>query len=505
MSEDPAGITVRGGAGGTRARLEELEAVERALRFAASCLAGAEAEHRALTAAVHGRQPSGPAAAALAPLAGPRGLGSAAQEAELLTDGIRGAAAAYAEADVDATAAIRGVTVLAARSLGEAGPIGWLLALGGAVRGAGLLAAIRLARWTATPLGVAVGWLGSPHVAGRDDLWGAAGRLVSGPGLMPAVPVPDRLAAEVGTAGLAAFLTGAMPGRAVPHADPVGSGARDALLLAAPWVPAMWLRVTPVGVSTTAPPKDEADVLDLVDAQYPDRGAAPGQVAVQRLDHADGDRSWVVAIPGTQDATLGGANPWDGLSDLEQVAGVVDDAARTVVRAMEMAGVGAAEPVLLAGHSLGGMVAARVAETSSYRVTAVLTAGSPVAGIEIPRTTQALHLEHAQDVVPGLRGLPNPDEVNRTTVVRDLAASGDPLEAATGSISAGISGAHDLGAYRRTADLLPAADPSVAAFRAGRDEVLTADVVSATTWTFTGERVSVTSAPSGGSAPPARR
>ncbi|MCV2392918.1 hypothetical protein OEB99_01230 [Actinotalea sp. M2MS4P-6] len=503
-SGDGTGITVTGGAGGTRARLDELEAIVRALRDAAWCLGDAERAHRRLTAEVIRRVGSGAASAALERLGGRRGLAPVADEAGSLAAAVQRTVRAYGDADADATQAMRAVTVEAARTLGESGPFGWVLAARAAVSGVWFLALARMSRWTPTPFGAAMRWLGSPAVAGRTDAWGAVGRLLAGPGVLPELPNPDRLAAEIGVASLAAFLTGALPGRAPALADPVPLGSWDALLLASPFLPATMLRVTPVGVERAEPPRDEADVLALVDEQYVGDGAVAGQVAVQRLDHADGSRSWVVAIPGTEEWTFGGANPLDGLSDLELVASAVDDVTRTVLRAMALAGIGTDEPVLLAGHSLGGIVAARIAATSDYRVVALLTAGSPVSGIPVPGGTAALHLEHAQDPVPGLRGLPNPDEVNRTTVVRDLgvpdpgagqgSAGGVPV---VGGSAGGVSAAHALSAYRRTAELLPGDDVSVGAFRDATGPVLGDDVVGATTWTFAGERVPLDADPAG--------
>ena len=90
-----------------------------------------------------------------------------------------------------------------------------------------------------------------------------------------------------------------------------------------------------------------------------------------------------------------------------------------------------------------------------------------------------------QDVVPGLRGLPNPDELHRTTVVRDL----PPDPEREHWCVADEGDAHAIGRYVRTAELLPGDDLSVAGFRSAEARVLGHDVVSATTRTFTGYRV----------------
>ena len=53
---------------------------------------------------------------------------------------------------------------------------------------------------------------------------------------------------------------------------------------------------------------------------------------------------------------------------------------------------------------------------ADYDLKFVLTAGSPVGGIEPGAGISSLHLEHEQDWVPGADGLPNPDTRDRVTV-----------------------------------------------------------------------------------------
>ena len=73
---------------------------------------------------------------------------------------------------------------------------------------------------------------------------------------------------------------------------------------------------------------------------------------------------------------------------------------------MRDAGIGSDEPVLLVGHSQGGIEAAWIASHSSeFSVTQVVTAGSPIAVLgDYPAGTQVLSLEHHGDVVPLLDG-----------------------------------------------------------------------------------------------------
>lgn len=65
----------------------------------------------------------------------------------------------------------------------------------------------------------------------------------------------------------------------------------------------------------------------------------------------------------------------------------------------------------------------------AYDVRYVLTAGSPVGGIDPGRGISSLHLEHEADGVPGSDGRPNPDSLERVTVTmtNDVSGSGRGL------------------------------------------------------------------------------
>ncbi|MDO8122039.1 hypothetical protein Q6346_12030 [Isoptericola sp. b490] len=478
------GITVRGGAGGVTAQIEELEALAAALGAAAHALATAVADRASAGTALV-------AAPALTVLDGPAGLVACEREARALGAGLRGVAVTYQEADTDVTVRLRAVASGMGHAWGELGPVSVPLVGLLGLQAASTLVWLRLSRWTPTPWGGALLWVGHPAVAGRSDPLGAIGRLLAGPGLLPRPPVLGRGSVETLTVGMSSYLHALLPGRQPVLRDPVpaGAGLLAGLAAAAAGPGRLVVTAGPHAVPAHVP-HTEADVLSLVADQYA-AAAADGlaRVAVQRLEHADGSRSWVVAVPGTETWATGGANPLDALTDLELTAGVRDDVTALVTRAMDQAGVSPGEPVLLAGHSLGGMAVARIAAdpvlARRYTVAGVLTAGSPVAGYDVPARTQVLQLEHAQDIVPGLRGLPDPDRVNRTTVVRDLGASAD----ATERVIRAPGAAHALDRYRRTAELLPAADPSVQGFRRATARVLGRDVVAARTWTFTGVRV----------------
>jgi pimeloyl-ACP methyl ester carboxylesterase len=133
----------------------------------------------------------------------------------------------------------------------------------------------------------------------------------------------------------------------------------------------------------------------------------------------------IVYLPGTDDLAT---TPWqsdgdvrDLPADLRAISGADTTYADGIRRAMTEAGIGSHEPVLLVGHSLGGMEAASLlAHGSGFDVTHVVTAGSPIAGIhDYPAGTHVLSLENRGDLVPLLDGHDNADSLNQVTVEFD--------------------------------------------------------------------------------------
>ena len=112
---------------------------------------------------------------------------------------------------------------------------------------------------------------------------------------------------------------------------------------------------------------------------------ANGTIEVQTITGPDGAVRHVVYLPGTDDFNA----PWDQdddvrdlETDLDSVAGQPDAYQHGILDALHQAGIGPTEPVLLVGHSLGGMEAAAIlAGHGGYHVTDVVTAGSPTAQV----------------------------------------------------------------------------------------------------------------------------
>ncbi|CAB4724844.1 MAG: hypothetical protein F2667_11670 [Actinobacteria bacterium] len=155
-----------------------------------------------------------------------------------------------------------------------------------------------------------------------------------------------------------------------------------------------------------------------------------GTIEVQTLTAPDGRTSHVVYLPGTDDLTT---LPWTQDGDVRDLGtnfllvGGADNAYQQgILDAMHQAGIDADEPVLLAGHSQGGMAAAAIlSQGSDFDVTHVVTAGSPTAQVDgFPAGSHVLSLENDGDVVPLLDGEDNRDSPEQVTVRLDGGPSG---------------------------------------------------------------------------------
>ena len=176
-------------------------------------------------------------------------------------------------------------------------------------------------------------------------------------------------------------------------------------------------------------------------------GLDGGRVRVVEVEGPDGASAWVVVVPGTQEwSPRAAANPFDLTSDVRTVTGEATlaavGAAAALDRAMAAAGrAGREDPVLLVGHSQGGIHAAALATdpafTTAHRVTHVVTTGAPVGLFPVPGSIRVLSVEHADDPVPTLDLGPNPGGPSWLTL---RAGEGPPTDV----------GRHRLEEYERT-------------------------------------------------------
>ncbi len=483
-----AELEVSGGAGGVMVALDDVLGVARRLDRVADELVGlglevlrCQGDPELLAVAPFAPVEAGRVHLALHGIAGPAGLPAEVARVRALADSLRWAVRSYRSAEdaaetasdlvgtavgVAAGAALPGVASVAALGAGA-------VVAGAVVAGAGPLA----------PALVAVG-VGAVRSHGEEALTSAGEGvdrfLFAHPGVTQ--PVVDSLEGLVVGVGLGAPLVGAYlaaQGARVGAAPTSQEGALRVVIAAGAGrvldESGHRVVVTPLAPVVTRRP---SGVAELVSNDGP--VAARGQsIRVVGIPQPGGGWAWTVDVPGTRTFTASaGPDPFDSTSN-----GLLEAKQRTLTMAAAdhaltdaKARVGGdpdarrQDPVLTHGHSQGGITAAALAASPTFRanhpgLTHVVTTGAPVARLEVPATVRALSLEHRQDLVPGLDGADNPDRRGWVTVRRDV---GDEL-ASVGRASA----AHADGVYAATGALVDAStDPSIRGWRAGTEVFL---------------------------------
>lgn len=179
-----------------------------------------------------------------------------------------------------------------------------------------------------------------------------------------------------------------------------------------------YLRETPVTVRretsqdrTSAPVLPPTGFGDLAD-RIPQISPGGPQLLIERYGGPD-QADWVVYIGGTVSwSPQATAEPWDLTSNLAAVAasGSANSGSasyRAVMQAMKQAGIGADDPVIMVGHSQGGLVAAQVASSGAFSAAGIATFGAPTAQLELPAEIPVVFVEHSDDLVPALGGMPH--------------------------------------------------------------------------------------------------
>ncbi|MBT9256482.1 hypothetical protein KMZ32_13715 [Phycicoccus sp. MAQZ13P-2] len=342
---------------------------------------------------------------------------------------------------------------------------------GSAIGGGAARLAARVGRGGLPGVGVLAAWVGveadAARVAGPAGLWGEALAL-------DALAVRLRLAA-VAYAGAEDLATAALAG--------VGSGVARAASVG--WFDETGSRVVVEEVPPRWTPRTLAGPGDLVALGEDLDG---GRVRVVEVAAPGGGSAWVVVVPGTQSwSPRAGPQPFDLTTDLTAVTGDATLAGTGVTAALDVARAGSArrrslppgrladEPVVLVGHSQGGLHAASLAADAGFRrghrVTHVLTTGAPVGLVPVPDDVRVLSVEHADDPVPTLDLAPNPARASWLTL---RVGAGPPVDVAR----------HRLGAYERTVRAAAGAPfgtvPGVRAWQASAGSVLGRPVLGVT-------------------------
>ena len=403
-----ADIQVSGGAGGFRAKGEDLVAMSALTDEVAgdtlkTALAGHKflAEPDVLASAL--LNPSGVAkfeAAMAIALDGPTGLTATSAAIGLRGDALRATKLAYEAADD-----------LAAKGLDASR---WMAGLAVASTPGGVVAA-GLATGTAIAADVYANYDGDwqkwlvDHPGMVDTLIGMS------PGMLSSLGVPVDLASTLDL--LAATYADGTADVKYLHTYDDGSG-----------------------------PHNLRDILLGLDERNSPTNKEPSNIDVRIIKDANGNvTGYVVDVPGTKHWNA----PWEPKSandtgvNIDAMAGNNTVLQQGIEQALRDAGAqGTGVPVMLVGHSQGGIVAAQSTSglvASGYNVTHVVTAGSPVGRIDIPGNVQMLSLENKNDIVPHLDASDNPNTANRTTVT---------FENQTGTVGEN----HSIGGYRENAD-----------------------------------------------------
>ena len=450
-------VRATGGPGPTTVELADLAAAVTSLHAAARALRTASAELWGAAVTARSAAAVSPWGAAGGPVSAPGGAGTSsgvdvdraerdcrsahalASAVDDLVVRLRRVVTHYADAESSVWRAVRRLVTLDAQMIGET-PALWPVLAPVVVPGAEVL------------LGLTV-----------------AGRLTDATGRLSAAQVPEQAVQPV-----AGFVRGALPGTRPIVDDPFR--ALSAEIAGGDTAPTVVLpRADPPQLPA---PRTAADVLGNVAATYPERqggaaGTPPSTISLQRLEHPDGTVGWVVEIPGTQSSSFGGDVPSDMTTNARLTAGLPDDMSTAVLQALQDAGVGADEPVVLAGHSQGGMVAVAAASLAAgaYHVRAVLTAGSPDVPRRVPATVQVRHYRVDEDLVPQTDARPDTESSNVVVVRRSIGPRN-------------VAHAHAVAGYVRTAELAQdqlAGSPALRDFDAALADVLGPDGTTATT------------------------
>ncbi|MBX6372018.1 MAG: alpha/beta fold hydrolase [Acidothermus sp.] len=167
------------------------------------------------------------------------------------------------------------------------------------------------------------------------------------------------------------------------------------------------------------PPATPAEMLRRVGEL---EGYSDAVLAVQRVRSPDGAARYVVYLPGMR-AFGPTPTPQDLPDAVRSLETGSSSYTRCVVQALDRLGVPQGAPVLLVGHSEGGIVAADLAADRRFnggrvRVTHVLAAGSPISGTSALAGTTVFSVENDADVVVHLDGLQGPGPGSAQVVYR---------------------------------------------------------------------------------------
>ena len=154
------------------------------------------------------------------------------------------------------------------------------------------------------------------------------------------------------------------------------------------------------------PPSDLAHIISNTNETYGEKQS--GEVSMTVV--GEPPTGVIVNIPGTELwGPSAGDNPMDLTGNAYQASAQgwsagSEAAADAIAQLYAQEGIPPGTPLMLNGHSQGGMIAASLASTpefaSQFNVTNVMTYGSPVDNYDVPAGVEQLNIQHRGDVVP---------------------------------------------------------------------------------------------------------
>lgn len=140
------------------------------------------------------------------------------------------------------------------------------------------------------------------------------------------------------------------------------------------------------------------------------------KVDIRRTELNDGTVHYTVHVVGLN-PTAGRGDPNNLQNSITAASGHQTDVEIAVREAMRQAGIGPDDPVMLVGHSLGGLTAANLAEDkefqSNYHIDSVVAIGATIHGRDIDPPTRVLQITNPNDDVVALTSIAGGDNQMR--------------------------------------------------------------------------------------------
>lgn len=157
--------------------------------------------------------------------------------------------------------------------------------------------------------------------------------------------------------------------------------------------------VTAQNAEPTTPPQSIRDRIDRIPS-------GDTHIRIERYED-DGGSRFEVYLSGTN-FQGDESDPWNVASNIDLATSGSSPSLQAVRIAMESAGITRATPVVLSGHSQGGLIALAIAESREFGVDAVITVGTPVGVVPDVSGIPTIHIVHPEDPVPAIGGLIDP-------------------------------------------------------------------------------------------------